>query len=163
MPQISQVLEIYASQIFWVLLTFGFIFFVVGRGMVPKINATVEHRDQKIAGDLAAARAAQDEADAIEEDYRVRQNEVRAEAQKVTLAAKDKGAKDAEARVAKADSAIADKLAAAEAAIRGATDKALGEIEGVATEAASDLVAKLSGAKVTAAEAGKAVKAVLHG
>lgn len=162
MPQISQVLEIYASQIFWLLLTFGFVFFVVGRGMVPKINATVESRDQKIAGDLAAARAAQDEADRIEEDYRARQNEVRAEAQKITLAAKDKGAKDAEGRLAKADGAVADKLAAAEATIRSATEKALGEIEGVAAEAASDLVAKLSGAKVTAQEAGKAVKAVLH-
>lgn len=131
--------------------------------MVPKINATVESRDQKIAGDLAAARAAQDEADAIEEQYRARQNDVRAEAQKVTQAAKEKGAKDAEARVAKADGAIADKMAAAEASIRGATTKALAEIEGVATEAATDLVVKLSGAKVTASEAGKAVKAVLHG
>lgn len=163
MPQISQVLEIYASQIFWLLLTFGFVFFVVGRGMVPKINATVESRDQKIAGDLAAARAAQDEADRIEEDYRAHQNEVRAEAQKVTQAAKDKGAKDAEGRLAKADSVVVEKLAAAEASIKQATGKAMAEIESVAADAASDLVAKLSGAKVTAAEAGKAVKAVLHG
>ena len=163
MPQLSQISEIYASQIFWLLLTFGFVFFVVGRGMVPKINETVESRDKKIAGDLAAARAVQDEADRIEEDYRQKQNEVRAEAQKVTQAAKDKGAKDAEGRLAKADGAIADKMAAAEASIKEATTKALSEIESVASDAASDLVAKLSGAKVSAAEAGKAVKAVLHG
>lgn len=163
MPQLSQIAEIYASQIFWLLLTFGFVFFVVGRGMVPKINETVDNRDKKIAGDLAAARAAQDEADRIEEDYRNRQNELRADAQKVTQAAKDKGAKDAEGRLAKADNAIAEKMAAAEASIKAATGKALAEIEGVATDAASDLVSKLSGAKVTADEAGKAVKAVLHG
>ncbi len=162
MPQISQVLEIYASQIFWLLLTFGFVFIVVGLGMVPKISATVDNRDAKIAGDLAAARAAQDEADKIEDDYRTRQNDVRAEVQKITQTAKDKGAKDAEGKIAEADSVIADKMAAAEASIRSATSKALTEIEGVASEAASDLVAKLSGAKVTAAEAGKAVKAVLH-
>ena len=162
MPQISQAFEIYASQIFWLLLTFGFVFFVVGRGMVPKINATVESRDNKIAGDLAAARAAQDEADRIEDDYRAKQNEVRAEAQKITLAAKDKGAKEAEAQLATADNAIADKVSAAETSIRSATEKALGEIESVAAEAASDLVAKLSGAKISAAEAGKAVKAALH-
>ncbi|MBN9787757.1 ATPase [Pseudonocardia sp. TMWB2A] len=162
MPQISQVLEIYASQIFWLLLTFGFVFIVVGLGMVPKISATVDSRDAKIAGDLAAARAAQDEADKIEEDYRTRQNDVRAEVQKITQTAKDKGAKDAEGKIAEADSVIADKMAAAEASIRSATSKALTEIEDVASEAASDLVAKLSGAKVTAAEAGKAVKAVLH-
>lgn len=163
MPQLSQIAEIYASQIFWLLLTFGFVFFVVGRGMVPKINETVDNRDKKIAGDLAAARAAQDDADRIEEEYRNRQNELRADAQKVTQAAKDKSAKDAEGRLAKADSAIAEKMTAAEAAIKTASGKALTEIEGVATDAASDLVSKLSGAKVTAAEAGKAVKAVLHG
>ncbi len=163
MPQLAQASDIFASQLFWTLLCFGFLFFVVGRGMVPKINGTVQTRDQKIAGDLAAARAAQDEADRIEEDYRNRQNEVRAEAQKVTQAAKDKGAKDNEARVAKADSEIAGKLTAAESAIREATGKALSEIENVAADAAADLVSKLSGAKVTAAEAGKAVKAVLHG
>lgn len=162
MPQISQIAATYASQIFWLLLTFGFIFFVVGRGMLPKIESTVDARDAKIAGDLAAARAAQDDADRIEEEYRVRQNEVRAEAQKVTQAAKNKGAKDAEGRLAKADATVVDKMTAAESAIRSATTKALGEIESVAADAAGDLVAKLSGAKVTAVEAGKAVKAVLN-
>ena len=41
MPQISQFAESWyaASQIFWVLLTFGFVFFVIGRGMLPKITS----------------------------------------------------------------------------------------------------------------------------
>jgi F-type H+-transporting ATPase subunit b len=39
----------------------------------------------------------------------------------------------------------------------------MAEIESVAAEAASDLVAKLSGVKVGAADAKSAVKAVLHG
>ena len=57
MPQISQFAESWyaASQIFWVLLTFGFVFFIIGRGMLPKIEATVDARDRKVADDLAAA------------------------------------------------------------------------------------------------------------
>ena len=58
MPQIAQIAETYASQIFWMLLTFGFVFFVIGQGMVPKVQATADAHDAKITGDLDAAKAA---------------------------------------------------------------------------------------------------------
>src|SRR3546814_2969157 len=105
MPQISQFAESWyaASQIFWVLLTFGFVFFVIGRGMLPKIEATVDARDRKVADDLAAAKAAHAAADALEESYRQQSDESRAAAQKAVTDAKDKAAKDAEKRLAKVD------------------------------------------------------------
>jgi F-type H+-transporting ATPase subunit b len=77
--------------------------------------------------------------------------------------AKGKAARDAEKRLAKVDAELADKLAAAEADVAAARKSAMAEIEAVATEAAGDLVAKLSGVKVAAADAKQAVKAVLHG
>ena len=72
MPQIAQIAETYASQIFWMLLTFGFVFFVIGQGMVPKVQATADARDAKITGDLDAAKAAFARADEAEADYRTR-------------------------------------------------------------------------------------------
>ena len=65
MPQIAQILETYASQFFWMLLVFGILYFVIGRGMVSKIDANVEARDRKIADDLAAAEKARAEADGL--------------------------------------------------------------------------------------------------
>ncbi|QYU67832.1 hypothetical protein J4558_23615 [Leptolyngbya sp. 15MV] len=73
MPQIAQLAETYASQIFWLLVFFGFVFLVVGRGMVPKVMATVAERDGQIAADLAAATAARAQADAEEEAWRKRE------------------------------------------------------------------------------------------
>ena len=58
MPQIAQIAEIYASQLFWLAIFFGAIFFVVGLGMVPKIQATVDARDAQIAADLKTAEGA---------------------------------------------------------------------------------------------------------
>ncbi len=55
MPQISQISEIFASQLFWLIVSFGLIYLVVGRGMLPKIEATVDQRDRRISEDLAAA------------------------------------------------------------------------------------------------------------
>ena len=49
MPQLSQIGEIYASQLFWLAIVFALIYFGIGRAMVPKIEKTVDDR--------AAARA----------------------------------------------------------------------------------------------------------
>ena len=45
MPQINQLSEIFFSQLFWLLVVFGIIYFGIGRGMVPKIQSTVDARD----------------------------------------------------------------------------------------------------------------------
>ena len=106
MPQLDQLGDVALSQLFWMVLVLGFIYFVVGRGMVPKIQSTIDARDQRIASDLEAAEAAKAAADATEEAYRARMDESRGEASKLTLAAKDKGAKAAEERLAKADAEL---------------------------------------------------------
>lgn len=166
MPQIAQLTEdgwYLLSQMFWLLVVFGGIYFIIGRGMLPKIEATVDRRDRKIADDLAAAKAAHGAADTLDEQYRTTQDHSRAEAQKAVQSAKDKAARDAEKKLAKADAEVSAKLAEAEAALGAAKSSAMAEIEAVAADAARDLVTRLSGAKVTAAEAGSAVKAVING
>ena len=52
MPQIDQIADVYASQLFWLVIFFGAIFVIVGLGMLPKIQATIDARDDKIASDL---------------------------------------------------------------------------------------------------------------
>jgi F-type H+-transporting ATPase subunit b len=164
MPQIAQLGEVWSSQVFWLLVTFGFVFFVIGLGMVPKIQSTVDARDSKISGDLEAAKAAFAKGDEIEETYRARENESRAKAQAVIADAKAKAAKDTEKQIAVADAKIATKVAAAEADIRAASASAMTEIEAVAVEAAQNMVAKISGTSPTPAAAEQAVKAALaHG
>jgi F-type H+-transporting ATPase subunit b len=75
MPQLAQLALVYQSQWFWLLLVLGAIYFFVGRGIVPKVEATVEDRDARIAADLAEAERLRDEADRIEQAWRTRINE----------------------------------------------------------------------------------------
>lgn len=164
MPQIAQLADTYSSQIFWLLVFFGFTFFVIGRGMVPKVMATVEARDSQIAADLAAAQAARDEADRQEEAWRTRENENRASAQAVLAKAKADAAAKTEQRLAKAQVKIDAKLAEAETRVAAARDAAMSEIEAVAAEAAQDIVQRLAGVKIAKPSAAKAVKeALAHG
>jgi len=164
MPQLAQLSDVVLSQLFWLAITLGFIYFVIGRGMLPKIQSTVDNRDQKIADDLAAAERAKVEADESEQAFRLRMDESRAEAMKTTAAAKAQGAKAIEQKVAKADASIQAKLAKAEEAIRASRQAALANIEGVAAELAQDIAGKVAGLKVSRDDAAKAVKAELtHG
>ena len=161
MPQINQLLLVYQSQWFWLLIVLGLIYFVIAKGMAPKIEATVDARDRKIADDLAAAERARAAADVSEEALQRGALDARAEAQAVAAKAKAQAARDSENRLAKANAEIAAKLAAADAALAKSRDAALASVEAVAADAAQDIVAKLAGAKITAADAAKAVKAVL--
>jgi F-type H+-transporting ATPase subunit b len=163
MPQIAQLAGTYSSQIFWMLVFFGFIFFVIGRGMVPRVMATVDARDQQIAGDLAAATAARDDADAQEAAWRISANDQRAQAQTVIAKAKVDAAKASEASLAKANAGIETRLAEAEQRIAAAHTGALAQIEAVASEAAGDIVARLTGKSVDAKVAADAVKVAFHG
>ena len=157
MPQISQLALVYQSQWFWLLLTLGLIYFLVGRGIVPKVEATVDARDAQIAADLAEAERLRAAAEAEEEAWRKKMNDAHAEAVTAAAQAKSASAHDAEVRVKAADAEIAKKLDAAAAALATARSNALTEIEGVAAEAARDIVAKLTGAMVTPEAARAAV------
>ena len=161
MPQIEQLPAIYASQIFWLVVVFGILLIGVGYGMLPKIQSTVEARDRRIAEDLATAERARAEADETEAAYRARMDESRGEALKVTAAAKQASAREAEEKVKVADQAIQGRVSEAETRIRAASEAAMGEIEGVAAEAAQDLVEKLAGVSVSRERAAQAVRAAL--
>ena len=163
MPQIAQLSETFASQIFWVLIFFGLVFFVIGKGMVPKVMATVEARDKQIADDLAAAEAARKAADAQEEAWRVQASKQRAQAQALIAQAKVDAAKAAEVRLSAAGAKIDAHVSEAEGRIAQARENALGEIETVASEAASDIVSRLAGITVDPSAARAAVKEALHG
>ena len=162
MPQLSQLALVYQSQWFWLLLVLATIYFVVGRGIVSKVETTVDARDKQIAADLATAERLQAEAARTEEAWRAQINEAMAKGQATTAEAKSKAAREAEKRVSKAEQEIAAKTGAAAAALAEARRSALAEIEGVATEAASEIVARLTGAKVDEAAARAAVAGALN-
>lgn len=158
MPQISQLAEVWSSQVFWLLVIFGLVFFVVGRGMVPKVMGTVDMRDKQIADDLAAAQAARDAADEREAAWRKQENDNRAEAQALVNEAKAKAQAATEAKLAGAQERIDAQLNEAEARIAESRAEAAKEIDAVAAEATQDIVARLAGIKVTKSVAGAAVK-----
>jgi F-type H+-transporting ATPase subunit b len=163
MPQLDQLTDVAFSQVFWLLIGLALIYFGVAKAMVPKIQSTVDKRDAQIAGDLAAAEQARADAEATEEAYRAAMDKSRAEATKLTAAAKQEGAKATEKRVAEAAKAIEAKIEKAEARMRKAADSARAEIDSVAADLVREITEKVAGIAVTPDEAAKALKASANG
>jgi F-type H+-transporting ATPase subunit b len=160
MPQIDQIASIYASQLFWLVVVFGLI--LIGSYlMLPKIQGTVEQRDARISGDIAAAEKARSEADAADDAYQAKLGASRTEAQVAAAHAKAQAALASEQKVKAADAEIASKLHAAEADLKGQQTAALSQIETVAAEAVQEIVAKISGLSVDRAAAANAVRTAL--
>jgi len=162
MPQLSQLALVYQSQWFWLALTLAAIYFFVGRGIVPKVEATVDARDARIAQDLAEAERARAEAEKTEEAWRSKVNAAHGEAQAALARSKAEAGREGEERVRAADSEIIAKVDAAAAALAEARDKAWAEIELAAAEATRDIVARLAGVTVDERAARAAVAEALN-
>ena len=160
MPQLEQLALAYASQLFWLGLVLAIIYFGVGHYMVPKIESTVDDRNAKIAGDLAAAQTAQHEAEGMEEAWRKQMADAHSSAQAVIVKAKEKASAKTATQIAKADEKINAQAETAYVGIAAAQKSAVSEISNVAAESAQALVAKVAGLSVTSAAALKAVNEV---
>lgn len=164
MPQLSQAGEIYASQLFWLAIIFGLIYFGIGRAMVPRIEATIDGRSAQIGADLAAAERAQASASAAGLAYQGRIDAARAKAAAALDVAKDRAAIETRTTVAAGDADAAIGVGAAMTRIEGSRRAALGEIENATVEAVEAIVARVSGVAVDPVEIADLVRAGLaHG
>jgi F-type H+-transporting ATPase subunit b len=163
MPQIAQLAGTYSSQIFWMLVVFGLIYFAIARAMLPQVEATMDGRDRRIAEDLAAAHRARATADATQEAYTARMAEARAAVQKAAAEAKTAADAESAVKVKAADAVAATRMAEAEARLKAQATDAMATIEAVAADAAQDIVQRLSGVAIPHDRAAAAVKSALAG
>ena len=161
MPQIDQIATIYASQLFWLVVVFALIYFGIGRAMLPKIQGTVDSREQRIARDIAEAESARADASRADEAYQTMLNRSRAEAQAAAAKAQAEATKTTEARVKAADAVSHQHLHEAEQALQARAAQATGEIDAVAAELVQEIVAKVAGFSVDQATAAQAVRATI--
>jgi F-type H+-transporting ATPase subunit b len=163
MPQIDQLNATLASQVFWALIFFGFVYFVIGRTMVPRVIATVEAREKQIAADLSAAEAARHAASVEEANWNAKAAAQRAEAHALLAKAKHDAAVENEARLAAAAKLVDARLEEADGRLAAARASALAEIETIAAEATDAITQRLTGISFDAQIARGAVQEVLHG
>ena len=65
MPQLDP--EFFVSQLFWLVVTFSFLFLFLWKVSLPRIGAVIENRENKINNDIETAKQIQVEAEKIQD------------------------------------------------------------------------------------------------
>lgn len=161
MPQIAQLASTYASQVFWMLMVFGLIYFGIAKTMLQKVKSTMDSRDSKISDDLAAAEAAHKAAKEADEACQSRLAKVRSDAHARLQAAKEQASKDAAKQNAVANADYDHQLDSARMRIADEKAKAMVDLENIAADAAQDILKHVIGKSVPKDQVTKAVSHVI--
>jgi len=150
----------FPSQLFWLVLTFGFLFVVLWRVVMPRLGSALELRSSQIASDIAAAESARAEAAAALTAYETSLAEARSRAVKMAGENRKDVTSFIDRLKADADAKAAKSAGEAEARISASRTAATANVRGIAAEVAAGIVERLTGEKISQADAAKAVEGV---
>ena len=146
MPQLNP--EFWISQIFWLTLTFGILYLVLSKLILPKISANLESRKSQILENIEAAEKQREDSETKLKDYEEIISKSRLDAKTIFNQAREKALKDINAKREVLDKQIDDEINKAEEEIKTLRKSAPDKINKIAIETSSELVQKLIGAEV---------------
>jgi F-type H+-transporting ATPase subunit b len=150
--------ETFPSQIFWLAVTFLFLFVVLWRVAGPRIAGTITTRRNTITGDLTAAQTHRADAESASAAYQAALTSARGKAQGLADANRKAIAAEIEREKQAADAKAHDDIARAEARIAASRIEARSHVAKAAEEATVAIVAHLTGETVSVADAAEAVR-----
>lgn len=141
LPQMD--VSTYSSQLFWLALTFVFLYGLLSRMVLPRIGQVLEQRRDRIASDLDKAGVLQRESEEALQAYENALTEARAKAHGLGQETRDRLAEDADAKKVSLQAELSKKLGEAEVKINATKDAALASIRDVANAAVAAVIAQL--------------------
>ena len=146
MPQLNP--EFWVSQIFWLVLTFGIMYVVLSKLILPKISNNLESRKSQILENIEAAEKQREDSDAKLKEYDEIITKSKLEANSIFNQAREKAIKDIGTKRQVLDKQIDDEIAEAEKEIDILRKNAPDKINKIAIDTSSELLQKLIGADV---------------
>ena len=146
MPQLNP--EFWISQIFWLTLTFGILYIILSKLILPKISANLELRKSQIQENIEAAEKQRESSEAKIKEYNEIILKSKLEAKNIFREAREKVIKDINSKQNVLDKQIDEEIQKAEKEIQILKDNAPAKINKIAIETSSELIKKLIGAEV---------------
>ena len=146
MPQLNP--EFWISQIFWLTLTFGILYIVLSKLILPKISANLELRKSQIQENVEAAEKQRESSESKLKEYDNIILKSKLEAKNIFKDAREKIIKDINSKKETLDKQIDVEIQKAEKEIDLLRKSAPEKINKIAIETSSELVKKLIGADV---------------
>ncbi len=146
MPQMDFGNPLTSAQVLWMVVILVALYLLLARWGLPKMGAVLENRAAVIARDLQAAREAKTAADRAVRALTRTMSEARAKAHAEIAEAVAAAKAQAAAEAATANARLDARLAEAEARIFQARGAAMAALKPVAGQAATAMLARLTGA-----------------
>ena len=146
MPQLNP--EFWVSQVFWLTLTFGVLYVVLSKLILPKISANLELRKSQIQENIEAAEKQRENSESKLKEYDQIVLKSKLEAKDILKSAREKVLKDINSKKEILDKQIDEEINNAEKEIEMLRKSASGKINKIAIETSSDLIKKLIGTEV---------------
>ena len=146
MPQLNP--EFWISQIFWLTLTFGILYIVLSKLILPKISANLELRKSQIQDNIEAAEKQRKDSESKLKEYDDIIFKSKLEAKNIFKDSREKVIKDINYKKEILENQINDEIKKAEKEIVVVKISAPEKINRIAIEASSELVKKLIGAEI---------------
>ena len=146
MPQLNP--EFWVSQIFWLTLTFGILYIVLSKLILPKISANLELRKSQIQENIEAAEKLRKDSESKLKEYDNIVATSKSKAKDIFKNSRDKVLKDINLKKETLDKQIDDEIKKVDQEIVMLKKSAPEKINKIAIDASSELVKKLIGAEV---------------
>jgi F-type H+-transporting ATPase subunit b len=153
--------DTFASQLFWLGITFVLLYVLMARIALPRIASIIDARRQRIEADVAEADRLKGEAEQAMAAYQKSLADARARAQTIGSETRDRLHAEAEKSRKALEDQLNARLADAERTIAATRAQAMSNVRGIAADAAGAIVARLTGSAPVEAAVTSAVDAVL--
>jgi len=146
MPQLNP--EYWVSQIFWLTITFGILYVVLSKLILPKISTNLELRKSQISDNIEAADKQREESESKLRAYDEVISKSKTEAKNIFNQAREKALKDINEKKAVLVKQIDEEVKKAEEEINKLRLEAPTKINKIAIDTSSELIQKLIGAEI---------------
>ena len=146
MPQLNP--EFWISQIFWLTLTFGVLYIILSKIILPKISKNLELRKSQIQENIEAAEKQRENSEIKLKEYDEIIQKSKINAKNIFKQAREKVIKDINSKKENLDKQIDEEIKKAEKEIGVLKKTAPEKINKIAIETSSELIKKLIGADV---------------
>jgi len=141
MPQLNP--EFWASQIFWLILTFSSLYLIIWKVFLPKITLSIENRKSRVVNDLDEAQKLKENAEKKLNEYNKIIEESKKEAKKIIEDSKKKLDRDIENKKQKFHDEIEKELVVAEREIKDLKKSSVSNISNIAAETSIEVIRKI--------------------
>jgi len=148
------------SQLFWLVITFGVLYWLMAGKFLPAIGGAIEERRDRIADDLDQAGDLKRQADDAETAYNQSLADAKAKAQGIAADTRAKMDKEIAEIQAETDSALEKQLKAADVRINEMKTAATAKVRDAAIDTASAIVETLIDEAPTSDALAKAINSV---